>query len=224
MNFFDPLISYGGTALLVVALFLLIRGPLGRYFPLFLYLLTYLMSSVVEGWSARTHGLRSAQYFNIYWGGELLVDLLLFFLVIALTLRALEGTPMRRSVMRFLLVVMGVVLVVPWIAFDSRVFSTRWNNLVAELFNFGAAIMSLGLWTALLVSKRRDRQLLTVTAGLGMAVAGAALTLAVRRYTSDETVSRELIDAVHRMLFISSLLIWCWAFWPRRKPAEPESG
>ena len=223
MSFFDNAVSYSGTALLVVLLYLLMRGPLGRYFPLFLYLLTYLMSSLAEAWGFRTYGYDSVQYRQIYWGGELLVDLLLFFLVIALTLRALEGAPVRGPVMRFLLIVTAVVLALPWVAFESRVFSTRWNNLVAELFNFGAAIMSLGLWTALLVSKRRDRQLLTVTAGLGFAVAGAAMTMAVRRYTANESVSREAIDFVHRLLFIASELIWCWAFWPHRKAAEPQS-
>lgn len=210
---------------MVVLLYLLIRGPLNRYFPLFLYIATNLMSSFAEGWVAQHQGVDSHVYFQVYWGGELLLDLLLFFVVISLTLRALEGSPVRKPAMHFLLLVMGIVLLLPWVAFKSPMFMTRWNNRVSELFNFGAAIMNLGLWTALLVSKRRDRQLLTVTAGLGVALASAAMTMAMRHYTLSGSIGRDIIDWAHRLFFVGGMAIWCRAFWPARKrqptPAPP---
>jgi hypothetical protein len=212
-------LSYAGTALIVLLLYLLVRGPISRYFPLFLYTLTYFVATVAEAWILRTQGLESHAYFEVYWGGELLLDLLLCFTTLALTARALEGSRLRPLMIRFLLAVFLVAVIVPFVLFESPVFTTRWNNRTTELLNFGAAIMNLGLWSALLASRNRDRQLMLVTAGLGVALASAALTMAIRHYSQDKTVARDITDLAHRVLQIGSVLIWCWAFRPARKPA-----
>lgn len=216
MAFVSNALGIAGMVLQVGALVLLLRGPLTRYFPLFLYLLTLTGDTVAEGWVLRTYGGGNPMYYNVYWGGELLLDLLLFFLVISLTVRALEGSPLKPKIVRFLLGVCVVVLVVPFLAFDHGVFSRKWNQSVAQLLNFGAAVMNLGLWSALVLSRPRDRQLLTVSAGLGIAVAGAALTLGVRQFTVDGDLLRQVSDSLHRMTQIASPLIWCWAFWSSR--------
>ena len=211
-------VGIAGMVLQVLALVLLIRGPLSRYFPLFLYLFTWTGATIAEGWVLRTYGARDASYFNVYWGGELLLDGLLFFLVISLTVRALEGSPLKPKVVRFLTIVLITVLALPFVLFESDVFGQRWNQSVAQLLNFGAAVMNLGLWSALVMSKPRDHQLLTVSAGLGVAVAGAALTLGVRQFTHhDGETLRVIADSVHRMSQIASPLIWCYAF----RPAKP---
>jgi hypothetical protein len=102
--------------------------------------------------------------------------------------------------------------------FDSTMFGRRWYQSVGQLFNFGAAIMNLALWSALVISKQRDRQLLTVSAGLGVTVAGAALALGVRQFTAQDDVLRTITDYVYRACQIASPLIWCWAF----RPAKPQ--
>jgi hypothetical protein len=214
--FVSNLVGIAGTVLQLLALVLLIRGPFSRYFPLFLYLLTWTGATVAEGWVLRTAGTSAHTYFNVYWGGELLLDSLLFFTVISLTLRALEGTPIKPKVSRFLMMVVAVVMMIPWLLFDSTAFTLRWNQSVAQLLNFGAAVMNLGLWSALLMTRQRDRQLLTVSAGLGIAVAGAALTLGVRQLTSQGDILREIADSIHRLTQIASPLIWCWAFRPSK--------
>jgi hypothetical protein len=201
----------------VLALVLLLRGPVSRYFPLFLYLLTWTAATVAEGWVLESKGGADPLYFKIYWGGELLLDLLLFFLVISLTVRALEGSPLKPKIVRFFTIVLALALIVPFVAFDSKIGTQRWNQSVAQLLNFGAAVMNLGLWSALVMSRMRDRQLLTVSAGLGVAVAGAALTLGVRQFTSQGDTLREISDSVHRLTQVASPLIWCWAF----RPAKP---
>jgi hypothetical protein len=226
--FVSNALGIAGMVLQVVALILLIRGPLTRYFPLFLYLLTWTGSTVAEGWVLRSKGGGNVMYYKVYWGGELLLDLLLFFLVISLTVRALEGSPLRPKIVRFFTFILAAMVIVPFVLFESKVGSEHWNQSVAQLLNFGAAVMNLGLWSALVMTRQRDRQLLTVSAGLGVAVAGAALTLGVRQFTSQGDVLREITDSVHRLSQVASPLIWCWAFRPAKPnmsvpvPVDPE--
>jgi hypothetical protein len=214
--FVSELLTYGGTILQIAALILLVRGPVARYFPIFLYLVTLIVITVTLSWVGGTQGVASPLYFNAFWGGELLLDLMVFFLVISLTVRALEGNAVRPKIVRFLTIVLIVTLAVPFF-FDSAIFGRRWNQSVAQLFNFGAAIMNLALWSALILSRVKDRQLFTVSAGLGVTVAGAALTLGVRQFTKQDDVLRTITDFVYRICQIASPLIWCWAF----RPAKP---
>ncbi len=214
-------VGIAGTLLQVLALILLIRGPVSRYFPLVLFLFTSSAVTVAQGWVLNTRGGGDPLYFNVYWGGELLLDSLVFFLVISLTVRALEGNPLKPKVVRFLSIILSVVVALPFVLFESHIFDRRWNQSVGQLLNFGAAVMNLGLWSALVVSKQRDRQLLTVSAGLGVAVAGAALTLGVRQFTHQGDVLREISDFVHRMSQIASPAIWCWAFRPAKPRLSP---
>lgn len=206
-----------GTALPVLALILLIRGPLSRYFALFLFLFSSSLSWIVQGWVLSHYGTRAPEYKQVYWGSEIMIDLLLFFLVIWLTTRALEGSPLRRGALRFLGLILIVVLAVPFIAFNGPVFSQRWNQATAQLLNFGAAVMNLGLWSALLMSRNRDKQLFAVSAGLGVIVAGAALTLGVRQLTPQGSGLRDVADAVYHITQIAGPAIWCWTFWPKKK-------
>jgi hypothetical protein len=219
MSYLPDAIGYLAAILQFGLLFLIVRGPLSRYFPLFLYIATYLGSTILEGWVLRTDGPTGDRYFAVYWGGELLLDLLLFFLVISLTFRALEGNPQLPKVARFLLLVLAAALVLPFVIFEARVFTYGWNIRTAQLLNFGAAIMNLALWTSLIMNRRRDPQLLTVSAGLGIAMASAAMTFGVRQLTQSDSIGRVAADYAHRALQIASVLIWCWAFRPVRKPA-----
>lgn len=216
-----------GTLIPVLALILLIRGPLSRYFALFLFLLSSSATGILQGWVFNTYGASSPYYFRAYWGSELLIDLLFFFLVIWLTARALEGSPHRAGALKFLGLILVIALAVPFLFFQSPLFSGRWNSSTAQLLNFGAAIMNLGLWSALLMSRNRDRQLFTVSAGLGVSVAGAALLLGVHQLTSQGSVMENIARTVYRVTEIISSLIWCWAFWPHKKkqatPPPPTS-
>ena len=217
MAFLSEIVAYGGLGLQLVALVLLVRGPFSRYFPLFLYLISGIGLTVSLIWVYQTLGVSNELYFSMYWGGELLTDLLLFFLVISLTTRALEGHPMRKQVVRLLTMIMVFALIIPFVTFDSAMFGRRWNQSVSQLFNFGAALMNLALWSALIVSKRRDRQLLMVSAGLGITVAGSALTLGVRQFTHQGDVLRTITDFVYRACQIAGPAMWCWAFRPAKK-------
>ena len=214
MAFASQLLEYGGLVLQVASLILLVSGPLNRYFPLFLYLLSLIVTTGAEAWVIRSVGVSNDLYFNVYWGGEFLLDALMFFLVISLTARALEGSPMRSKTLTLLFVIVGVAVLVPFVAFDSDVFGRRWNQSVGQLLNFGVALMNLVLWSSLLLARQKDRQLLTVSAGLGVTVASAALTLGVRQFTSQGDVLRDIVDWVHRLSQCVGPAMWCWAFRP----------
>lgn len=219
MSLVATIFGYLGTFLELLLLVLIVRGPFKNYFPLFLYVLTVVAVSFTEGYVLQRWGLDVQHYYRVYWGGELLLDLQLFLLMIALTSRALEQSPLRPKVMRFMLSVSVVVLLLPFVLFENPIFKTRWLDSTSQLLNFAAAVMNLALWGALVIGRTRDRQLLTVSAGLGVAVAGAALAHGLRYFTGEATLMRSLADWANRLLTIGSTLIWCWAFRPRKSPA-----
>lgn len=216
MAFFSDALTYSGMLVQVVALILLLRGPVVRYFPLFLLLLTSTGISASLAWIYRAKGVGDVLYFRVYWGGEILCDLVQFLFVISLTMRALEGSRLRPMVVRILGMILAAVLILPFVFFDSAIFKGRWNASVAQLLNFGAGLMNLALWSALVVSRQRDRQLLMVCAGLGVTVAGSALALGVRRFTGQDDNLRVVAEAVYRICQIAGPAIWCWAFRPAR--------
>ena len=116
-----------------------------------------------------------------------------------------------------------VILVVPFLIFSARRFSTAWFDGTSQLLNFGAAIMNLGLWTALIGTKKRDPLLLSVSAGLGVAVTGAAIAFGLRRFTPTLSTPQQLANLFKIITYLASVAIWCWAFRPRspKSPAPP---
>jgi hypothetical protein len=220
--FLSDFVWYGGVVLQIAVLYLLIRGPFSRYFPLFLYGLTSVALTLSLVWIYRVEGW-SPRYYSVFWGGELLSDLLLFFLIISLTSRALEGSPLRPKLVRVLTGITFVALAASLIMFKGPTFSMRWNQSVSQLLNFGAAIMVMVLWTSLVATKMRDRQLLKVSAGLGMMVASAAIFLGVRSFTGKDDVLRTVADYFYRITQVAGPAIWCWAFRPA-KPVKKNDG
>jgi hypothetical protein len=225
VEFVSQVIVYGGILLQVLLVLLLLKGHVRSYFPLLLYVSVYAVSTILEYWVVRQVGTSGPRYFSFYWRTELLLDFLLFFLVIAVTVRALEDNPIQPKITRFLAMVLVVVLLLPLVLFgDPAPQKTSWNRSVSQLWNFGAAVMNLGLWMALIISKRRDPRILRVAAGLGIAVAGAAFTLGVQRFTNEDSAMREIGDFAHRVMQVGGLMIWCWAFWPiKARPRTPEA-
>jgi hypothetical protein len=156
----------------------------------------------------------------VFWIDSITVDLLLFFVVIAVTYQALEGSPLQSKMTRLLAIFSGVILILPFVVLKSRIFYTRWFNGTDQILNFGIAIMNLFLWTALIGNKKRDPQLLTVTAGLGARVAATALLLGLRQFTEGGGIGREIADIAARMSIVAGTLIWCWAFRPSTQPKK----
>jgi hypothetical protein len=223
MDLFSNVIGVVGIFLHVVLLFLLILGPFRRYFVIFLYCLAQTVLGVLDGVILRKFGQSSTQYRTMFWTDAIIVDVLLFLVVIVLTYQALEGNPLRAKMTRILGGLSVIVAILPFVVLRRPLFMTRWFNGTDQILEFGVAIMNLGLWTALIASKKRDAQLLTVTAGLGARVAATALLLGLRHFTVGGGTAREIADVAVRLTFIAGTLIWCWAFRPstRPKPKPP---
>ncbi len=211
------------SILLAVIIVFLLRSSYRRYPLVLLYCVLQLAATITEEYVWRVLGAArdSSLFRNLYWTDEIVLDLALFFMVIALTFRALEGSPLRAAIGRLLAVVAVTVLIVPFVVFNSRRFGTGWYNSTSQLLNFGAAIMNLGLWTALIGTKKRDPLLLRVSAGLGIAVTGAAIAYGLRKFTTGGGTERDLANLFKTVTYLASVLIWCWAFWPsaRKSPA-----
>ena len=220
MDLFSNVIGVAGVFLHVVLLFLLIRGPFRRYFVIFVYCLAQTVLVVLDGLILRKFGQSSAQYRTMFWTDAMIVDVLLLLVVIVLTYQALEGNPLRSKMTRILVIFSAIIAILPFVVLRRPLFMTRWFNGTDQILEFGVAIMNLGLWTALLGSKKRDRQLLTVTAGLGARVAATALLLGLRHFTAGGGMAREIDDISARLTFLAGTLIWCWAFRPAMRPRQ----
>jgi len=212
-----------GVALQAVLIVFLLRGSYRRYPLLLVYCVSQLAATVTEVYINRILHDSGAIYRRVYWTDEVLLDLLLFLLVILLIYRALEGSPMRAGIGRLLGAVVIAVAIVPFVLFSARRFSTAWFDSTSQLLNFGAAIMNLGLWTALIGTKKRDPLLLTVSAGLGVAVTGAAIAYGLRRFTPPGGTLQHMSNLFKTVTYLASVAIWCWAFRPSAKktPAPP---
>jgi len=225
LNTLSVLLEAASFILLLGIIVFLLRGPFRRYPLVLLYCALQLAANLSEDYVLRVLGEprdTSRLFITLYWTDEVVLDLVLFLLVIAMTYRALEGSPMRAGIGRFLGAVVLIVLVVPFVLFHSRRFGTGWYNSTSQLLNFGAAIMNLGLWTALLGTKKRDPLLLRVSAGLGIAVTGAAIAYGLRKFTTAGGTERDLANLLKATTYVASVVIWFWAFLPTaRKSATP---
>ena len=224
MSFLGSSIQGVDVAFQVVLVLLLLRAANFRRYPLlFTYCLVLLTVTLLELWSV-LHGVdyRSVAWRNLYWRNELVVDLLLFLMVIGLTLKALEASPLRDKFKRVLLVITGAVLILPFVIFPAPRFNTVWFYHTSQLLNFGGAILNLGLWGALLGNRKRDPRLVAVSAGLGLAVTGAAIAYGVMLFTRG--VGQELVDLFKSATHAAGMLIWCWAFFPLpKRQASPQT-
>ncbi len=219
MKFLFDAITYGSIVLqLILLVCLLLRGNFRRYPLLLTYTIVVLTATIAELLVFNAVGTRSAAYRYLYMTDEAIVDLLLFLMVIVMTYQALGENPLRAKIGRLLAVVMTGAMLLPFILFRGPIFGLRWFFETSQMLNFGAAIMNLALWTALLGNKRRDPLLLSVSAGLGVAVTGAAIGYGLLHFSwFANGTPRDLVNLLKSLAYLASLLIWCWAFWPGAK-------
>jgi hypothetical protein len=219
---YDVLAVVAWAGILALFLFLLF-GPRRKFWALALYAGWGLIGDLaLTLFDLRRTPPQHVLYSHLYWTNEVLVALLLFLVVVVLTHQVTPQGQARARIDRFLILAGAFVLALPFLALHPSFHpwpSGRWFNGTAEILNFGAAIMNLALWGALIVSRQRDPQLFKVSAGLGVRLAGAALSYGIRHF-----VPVGVSDAAPNLLLmftqIAGWLILCWAFWPARRP-EP---
>ncbi len=206
---------------LVLAVRFSLDGSLLRYPLLLIYCLAASITGMAEYFvqNYRSHEL----FIKLYYSDEVVVDALLFLMVITLTYRAMEGHAMRRKAGRALGGVTLVVLVLPFLIFYKyfRDFASFMNG-AGEVLNFGATIMSLLLWTALLGAKKRDGQLIMVCTGLGLQVTSQTIGFGIRQMLASRQEWRWIPDVFMGAAYLLSIYIWWCAFRPPRKAAARE--
>lgn len=219
---YDVLAVVGGAATLALFLFV-VFGPRSKFWVLALYAGWELTGdSALTLFDLRRTPPQHLLYSHLYWTNEVLVALLLFLVLVVLTHQVTPQGRARTGIDRFLILAGAFVVILPFLALHPSFHpwpSARWFNGTAEILNFGAAIMNLGLWGALIGSRQRDPQLFKVSAGLGVRLAGTALSYGIRHF-----VPVGVSDAAPNLLLlltqIAGWLILCWAFWPAKRP-EP---
>jgi hypothetical protein len=229
MKYVYGLIEVGDAAALLLVLALLLRGPFRKFWALLGYVVWVLLAdaaltsfdiiynrpsvSISLGLGASKEAMK--WYSRLYWSNEVIVDLLQFLLVILLIYQATATGGKKVFTGRVLAGVVVVALALPFLVFPmgSKAWPQgTWFNSTSELLNFGAAIMNLGLWGALLSNRQRDPQLAVVSVGLGVLVTGAAISYGLRHF-----VPVEARFVPNLFLMLTQLLgwgIWCRAFWP----------
>ena len=230
MTYVYRIVALADSLALFLVLILLLRGPLRRFWIVFAYVLWELFSTLgltvfewvyggTEGRVANADAART--YARLYWSNDVIIDLLRFLLVIVLIYRATSRDVRRSSTRNILGMIVVVALVLPFILFPMNANpwpKGAWFNSTSELLNFGAAIMNLVLWGALLADRKRDPQLTAVSVGLGVVVTGAATSYGLRHLLPSQA-----IFIPNLFLTLTQLVgwtIWCRAFWPATKPGN----
>lgn len=232
MSVFEQLLNIAEISLQLVLLILLARGRFRKYLVFSLYTAAGLLADPMEiagyyGW-----GWRSAAYHRLFWTDQTVLNLLLFLVVIACTYDALGESRHRAAAGKALATVMAVAILLPFVLLryhngkQHGHFDSQWFNHTSQILNFGAAVMNLVLWAALLSNRKRDPKLVTVSIGLGIVTSSAAIAWGARQWLSEE--NRWPVDTFVVVAHIASLLLWCWVFKPKtqstkRNPLPPSA-
>jgi hypothetical protein len=219
MNFLSQILYGFDTFLQVVLLVLLLRGPFRKYTVFTIFVLGAVAADLSEAVAYYRLGWESPGYRTLYWTDEVSLEMLLFLVVIAFTYAALQDNPLRPKAAKVLGVIAVATLALPFAMLHSfyrpkhGFFTSQWFNQASQIWNFGAAIMNLVLWTALLSNRRRDPQLVTLSIGVGIATASAGIAWGARRWLPAD--DRWPADMFMSLANLASLLLWCWVFRPK---------
>lgn len=217
------LLAIIGVGVLLLAFVGLVSGPVRKFLVVVIYVGLELMSSLGLTiadvyYKAPDQRLR---YEHLYWTNEVALDVLLFLVMIVLTYKATPDGPNRKKVARVLTGIGVAALVLPVLLFHPTFTpwpTLQWFNSTAEVLNFGAALMNLALWGALIASRQRDPQLLKVSAGLGVVVTAGAISYGLRHLIPLGGILRPLPNLFIMIAQPVGWSILCLAFWPAPRP------
>jgi hypothetical protein len=220
---YDILAVVAGAAELALFLFVLF-GPRRKFWVLALYAGWELTAdSSLTLFDLRRTPPQRLLYSHLYWTNEVLVALLLFLVVVVLTHHVTPAGRARSTIDRFLILAGAFVASLPFLALHPSFHpwpNGRWFNGTVEILNFGAATMNLALWGALIGTRQRDPQLFKISAGLGVRLAGSALSYGIRHFVP-AGVSEAAPNLLLMFTQIAGWLILCWAFWAAKPELPP---
>jgi hypothetical protein len=221
MSVFEQALNVSEIALQFVLLVLLLRSSIRKYPALTVYTLGGLIADPMEIIVYYRLGWRSSLYHTVYWTDHIMLDLLLILVVVACTYHALGEGQFRATAVKALGTVMTVAIVLPFALLryhNGKLhghFDSQWFNHTSQILNFGAALMNLVLWTALLSNRKRDPKLVTLSIGLGIVTSTEAIAWGVRQWLSEQ--NRWPVDSFVMLAHIASLILWCWVFKPKQE-------
>ena len=216
MQFFQNALGVITGVMQVGTVVFLLLGSVRKYAFVLGYCSLQVITTLLEVGVIRKFG-RGKEYGKVFWTDEIALDLLLFLILILLTYRAMEGSPMRGAMGRVLAVVTAIAIALPFFLFKGAFIRTAWFDHTSQMLNFGAAIMNLGLWTALLGSRKRDAKLLTVSAAFGIMATGSAISFGLRQIIHTAGAAHSAASLVFVFAYLSGAFILCWAFRPALK-------
>jgi len=206
-----------------------------------------LVDLLVNGTAQMDHAAQSDAnrvYAQLYWSNDVIVDLLRFVLVAVLIYKVVGSSKslLGRVLSGLVVAVIGLpfLLFRPILQYRPRkellnsqllnlgaaLFQTypsaAWFNSTSQLLSFGAAIMNVILWGALIQSKERDPQILTVSLGLGILVTGTAVSYGLRHFMPQGEFTA-LFNLFLNLTQLATWLIWCRAFWPATGGKMPDT-
>lgn len=204
------------------------RGAYRQYPFIFIYCLVLLITIIGEAaFYAGIFTLSKASKVNFFYRNDAIRQFLLFTVVVSLIERAMQESPYRIRVRVFLAVaaVLSVFLSLT-IHSDAPQFSL-WMTEVTRDLSFGSVGLTLLLWLMLISSQRKDRQLLMLTAGLGLLFTGEAIGQSLRQMGSrgHSEVTKLAGNLILSSAHLLRLYVWCMAFrrtpTPQQKKVEP---
>ncbi|HEY1184392.1 MAG TPA: hypothetical protein VGE89_09430 [Bryobacteraceae bacterium] len=207
--------------ILVVAA--LLRGS-WRRFPMVLALSAVeLVSALVQApgtlQTLAGHHPPGLSYQTLYWYGAIVEGLLLYSVMISLLYRATERLRSARQARVALIlgacaVAGGALLVHYDPSQQPRVWLTSWFR---DLY-FACAVMDIVLWTSLLATRDKDRQLLLLSGGLGVEFAGSAIGESLRQMSIRPRSHALALTGSVVMLAAGAFRYYAWWRALRRQP------
>ena len=211
-------LEIGLAALLdVVVLLLLAKGPLRRFPFAFVFCSVQLVINAAETVISFSIGSRTKFYTQFYWAADMVAHLCILLVIVALIYRVMAGNPMQKWAPAAG-VLAGVAVGVVSLVFYHAPLLSKWMTPVTRNLSFTEEILNFVLWGLLLEKRDYDRQLLMVSAGIGIQVTGEVIGHTLRIYATSSIVW--LPNFLVFVCEILCLLIWIAAFLPS-KSAEP---
>lgn len=224
MTLFGQLLAGIEAVFKLLLLVYLFRGPFRKYLVFTIYILTAIILDPIELFVYYHSGWTSTIYFQLYWTDRMIQDLLLFLVLMSFTFQALRESPLRRKAPKLLGIIAAVALLLPFALIQNHhskqygALSSKWFNHASQIWNFGAALLNLVLWTVLVSNRRRDPKLVTLSIGLGILTSSAAIAWGARQWLTQ--AHRAPVDHFMTIAEIAALMLWCWVFRPKaeRRP------
>ncbi len=185
------------------------------------YSLTRLFTSVLEVVVRQKNGKQTLFFREIYYSDRVILNLLLFAMVTTIVYRVIAGRPQRTIMIKVLIGTTAAMLLLPFLVL-SRPFTIHWLNGMSQFLYFGSGIMTFVLWTVLMVSHPRDEQLLKFSAGLGVAMTGAAIGLGFHQWVHSPRFVW-IPNLFFQLTHVIGLVIWYWALRPSKRQIPASS-